>query len=116
MKYIFANCAQSIMTIFYSMLTYTSSGGVKMKSMIKEIFYGNICDEMIKPCAEVLNHYDKLADMQDALKEKLSSEHYELVVKMIDALEFKNCDQVAHYYAEGFKVGLRVGLECGNDA
>lgn len=82
-----------------------------IRSIIKEIHYGNVSHVNIKLSEVVSEHYGNLADMQDELKANLSPEQYEMVVKMIDAIEFKNCDEVAQHYAEGFKVCVLVGIE-----
>ncbi len=53
-----------------------------------------------------------LCDSYDELKKKLSPELFALHQKFVDALEGSWCDEVDFYFAEGFKLGLRLGFEC----
>ena len=58
---------------------------------------------------------DILCRISDELKEKLPPELFELHQKFIDALQNDLCDEVDFYFAEGFKLGLLIGVECMNE-
>lgn len=85
-----------------------------MKSMIKEIYSGNICGELIKMSTEEDKYYGTIVTIEEELKQKLSPELFALLEKFVDAIETKNSVEIEHHYAEGFKVGIRLGLECSD--
>lgn len=86
------------------------------KSVIKDIFHGfrghidtiNIPKEDKVKSGIICNTYDEL-------EEKLSPEHLKLHRKLIDALENDWAVDVDCYFAEGFKLGLLIGIECMED-
>lgn len=83
------------------------------RSAIKDIFNGfkgyretmNIPNESKKDLDVVCNTCDEL-------KEKLSPELFNLHQKFVDALESGWAEEVDFYFAEGFKLGVLIGIEC----
>lgn len=83
-----------------------------IKSAIKEIFDGEkgFRETMIMPKDE--EQSAKIYEMHERLKRTLSPRLYELHNKFVFALEEGWCKEIDFYFAEGFKLGLRVGVEC----
>ncbi len=85
------------------------------KSIIEEIFHGKIhIETMIMPeerrvfTAEVSDAYDKL-------KKELNEEQFALHDKCISALRAEFLEETDFYFAEGFKLGMRICMECMED-
>ena len=51
----------------------------------------------------------------DELQEKLSPELFELYERYTDASDDSWMDEIDFFFVEGFKLGLRVGIECIDD-
>ncbi len=82
------------------------------KSAIRNIFYGETgYNETAKIPKKNEKRIDKICDLEKELKNKLSPELFELHQKFIKLLEEDCCDEVEYYYGEGFKLGLRIGIE-----
>lgn len=81
------------------------------KSAIKDIFHGfrGHIESMDIPTDK--ENLAIVSDTYDELKEKLSPELINLHQKLIDALEGNWSDEVDFYFAEGFKLGLLIGIE-----
>ena len=83
------------------------------KSVILDIFMGNRGhNESIIMPDDWKKNTDKDNDVYDELKEKLSPELFKLLYKYTEGLEDSYCGQIDFYFVEGFKLGLRVGIEC----
>lgn len=85
------------------------------KSVINDIFHGFRGD------METMNRTNSeesskiVCQTYDELKEKLSPEMFTLHQKLVDALEDDWAEAVDFYFAEGFKLGLAIGVECMED-
>ena len=82
-------------------------------SVIKDIFNGfkGHIETMSMP-KEGREHIKTVCETYDELEHKLSPELLELYKKHTDALEGDWNEQVDFYFVEGFKLGLRIGVEC----
>jgi hypothetical protein len=86
------------------------------KSVILDIFNGNRGHiETMKMPKDNSEKGDKLCNTYDELKEKLSPETYKLHEKFVDELSRDYNNEVDFYFAEGFKLGLLIGIECMED-
>lgn len=83
------------------------------KSVILDIFHGvkGHMDTMTMPAGNKKNS-KVVCDTYDDLKEKLSPELFKLHQRFVDALECDWSDEVDFFFAEGFKLGLLIGVEC----
>lgn len=84
------------------------------KSVIKDIFngYRGCRDTMNMPKDFVKKNMGIVCDTYDELKEMLSPEVLILHQKFVDALEGNWSEELDFYFAEGFKLGLLIGIEC----
>lgn len=85
-----------------------------MKSAIKDIFHGfrGHMDTMQMPKEHFEVTGKKLCKISDEVKEKFSPESLKLHQKFVDMLQESNLEEIEFYFAEGFKLGLLIGLEC----
>ena len=58
-----------------------------------------------------LNLVDEQSQIYNALKETVPPEHLELIDKMMGVLNKTSMEELDGYYREGFKLGLRLGME-----
>ena len=86
------------------------------KSAILDIFNGfrghretmHMPKDSQKELGTVCNTYD-------VLKEKLSPDLLNLHQKLVDALESNWAEELDFFFAEGFKLGLLIGIECAEE-
>ena len=84
------------------------------KSAIKDIFHGFKGHmETMKIPESSRNNLTSVCNFYDELKGKLSPELLKLHQKFVDALENNWSEAVDFYFVEGFKLGLLIGVECG---
>lgn len=84
------------------------------KSVIKDIFYGfrGHRETMNMPKDIINDNMSIVCDTYDELKEKISPELLNLHQKLVDSLENEWSEEVDFYFAEGFKLGVLIGVEC----
>ena len=89
---------------------------MKKKSAIKEIFYGRkgVVDTILMP-KEHFKNKDKFNSLHEELSAKLSPELWELHKKAVDIIEDNIAEELEIYFAQGFKLGLQIGVECLED-
>ena len=86
------------------------------KSAIIDIFHGSKGHIESMPVPKnIKQSMETVCSAFDELKEKLSTEIFELHQKFVDALENSWADEVDFYFAGGFKLGLLVGIECAEE-
>lgn len=86
------------------------------KSIIKDIYYGERggC-ETIKESKEYWGFIEQAAKISGELTETLTEKQKELFKKLeLAEMEIESETAVAHF-AEGFKIGLLIGIECVED-
>ncbi len=82
-------------------------------SAIKEILSGlNDRRGDLRFTKEDKRELRRIIDLQNEIKQKLSPEDYELYTKLIDLLEERHGKKIDFSYEQGFKLGVRVGIEC----
>ncbi len=83
------------------------------QSAIKEIF-DRLEDkwENKRTERENMENLDTICAAEAELKKQLTPEQFALHKKFVDALELDFCEEVDFYFSEGFKLGLRIGMEC----
>jgi len=83
------------------------------KSAIKDIFHGRrgYIESMRKGELDAVNQ-KLLCNASDELQKRLSPELFALHEKYVEALDAEWSDITDFYFAEGFKLGLNVGMEC----
>jgi len=86
------------------------------KSPIMDIFHGfrgHI--ETIKAPKLSRGNLDIIIDAHNELKAKLCPEIFDIYKKYDEATSVNHCEETDHYFAEGFKLGLLIGIECMED-
>lgn len=87
------------------------------KSVIKDIFYGNRGNlETIKMTKEVENLYGVFSDAYDEFVKELTPQQLAILETCMEARENVLSEEIDVFYIEGFKLGLRIGIECMEDA
>jgi len=85
-------------------------------SAIMQIFYGEKGHfETIKQSVEESKLLDKVIEIEEELKKKLSPELLELYKKVSDVIDMLHSESSDNHFLEGFKLGLRVGMEANED-
>lgn len=86
-----------------------------MKSIIKEIFYGERGHfEKVKASAEYLKILGEIADKYEVVKKDLPEEkkkEFEEFCDLRDSIEVKTADD---HFIEGVKIGILLGIEACN--
>lgn len=83
-----------------------------MKSAINEIFRSAGCGfDSAASSAYDCGARDALNEKSAALEHALPPEHYAMHIEYVDALESVQAEEAERCFAEGFKMGLRLGLE-----
>jgi hypothetical protein len=86
------------------------------KSAIRDILYGyRGHHETIKVPRgeEYQRNIEILSDTYDELREKLSVEVFKVLERFTTAKDDIQCEESGCYFTEGFKLGILVGIECG---
>ena len=87
-----------------------------MKSIIKDIFYGNnTCFESMKMPESYFKKYDIFYNLLEEFKTTLNKEQNEMLNKILDANSDVDLESSEIYYKEGFKFGLLIGVECSEN-
>ncbi len=82
-------------------------------SAIKEIFYGAKGNkETMVLTKEIKNNIKSISEYYDKLKKSCSAKQMKLIEKFLDVYDNSLCDEINFYFTEGFKLGLRIGVEC----
>ena len=81
-------------------------------STIKDIFHGKkgSMDTMDVPPYKTARK--SMLNYENEFKKQLLPKQLELFDKIIYLYEQDLLDEVDHYFTEGFKLGLRIGVEC----
>lgn len=82
------------------------------KSAIKDIFHGVRGHIETMDLPKDNENASNLCDAYNELERNLSPEQLKLHQKVVDALEGDWSQEVDFYFAEGFKLGLLIGIEC----
>ncbi len=81
------------------------------KSTIGRLFLSDLSDEN-KMTASEHEILDKMSDAYDELTEALEINQKELLEKFIKERENLSFEENERFYSIGFKLGLRIGIEC----
>lgn len=82
-----------------------------MKSIIIDgILYGSISEEMSKATPDMSEKKDRLENFDEEIKKVFSTEQYLMVKKLYDYISECNLAECEHYFNEGIKIGLKLGL------
>ncbi len=85
-------------------------------SVIKDLFYGNGgYNEIIKNPKQKSKRLDKIIELEEELKNRLTPEQFKLHESFVDLIDKDSCDEADFYFVEGFKLGLLIGFECFDD-
>lgn len=82
-------------------------------SAIKQIFQD--ASNSMKLTEEERELLSVVSDTYDELLKELTPRQKQLHDKFIDAREDSFCEEMENIYKEGFKFGLRLGIECMDD-
>lgn len=83
-----------------------------IKSTINEIFRNADChSDSAKIVASDSGAHRLLEEKSAALEILLPAECHDAHTEFVDALESVHAEEAERYFAEGFKMGLRLGLE-----
>ncbi len=85
-------------------------------SVIKDVFNG------VKGNIEAMGFNNRsrgnlkdMADCYDKLKKRCSEKQIKLLDKFLEAYNRNYGDEIDFYFTEGFKLGLRIAVECFED-
>lgn len=83
------------------------------KSIIKQIFNGfkGTAEQMRLTEQERILARD-VSDAYDELKQRLTPEQLKFLNAFENAIEEEHIEELDHFYVEGFKLGLLIGIEC----
>lgn len=83
------------------------------KSIIEEIFMNNesLC-EQIKLTEEYKKRFDEAYDFYEQLCALLSDEQNKILENFVEAKMGESAEGELIHFKEGFKVGLRLAMEC----
>lgn len=82
------------------------------KSIILEMFDGERSSEFINATDKECKLYGVVSDVYDKLTARLSPRMLKLLKKYDAARDAAFNEEVRHFYAEGFKFGLLLAVEC----
>ncbi len=57
----------------------------------------------------------QVSDAYDKLKARFHGEQMKLIDEFLKVYDDNYCDEIDFYFAEGFKLGLQIGVECFED-
>ncbi len=82
-------------------------------SILKDLFHRvSECNDIIKNCKPNKERTNKICDLEDKLKKILTAKQFKLHEKFIDLIDEDYREEIDFYFAEGFKLGLKIGVEC----
>lgn len=82
-----------------------------MKSVIIDgILHGSISEQMSKVTPDMSEKKEKLAKFDEEVKCALTDDQYQMVKKLYDLISEYNLIECEHYFKEGMKIGLKLGL------
>ena len=83
-----------------------------MKSIIKELYLGNTATlESIKASKEYFRLIGEIVDISDILEKDFTDEQKTQFRKLLELSAGLELEQVCTHFAEGFKLGLNIGIE-----
>lgn len=86
-----------------------------MKSIIKQIFYGNKGHyETIKLTEKYKKMLNKVIIYDEKLRRGLTNKQLHLYQQTNDAIEELHNVSIDNHFVEGFKLGLLIGIECSD--
>ncbi len=86
------------------------------KSVISDIFYGvKGSQETMRMPQEHKERLRKVHEGYEQLKKQLSAADFSLHEQFVQAMEASFCEEIEFYFVEGFKLGLRIGMECAEE-
>lgn len=87
---------------------------MKHKSAILQILHGERGQFDLMPNRKTKEYHKWLNEqyrIYEKLKKNLTQEFIGTIDALVDAIEFKNLEELDGHYLEGFKFGLLIGLE-----
>ncbi len=86
------------------------------RSVIKDIFNGvKGSREGIGLARVNKDNLKELSDGYDKLKKRFNAKQIKHIDKFLEVYDKNFCDEVDLYFTEGFKLGLRIAIECFGD-
>jgi len=86
-----------------------------MKSMIKEIYYGNRGNtDAVKLSEQYTKLLSKAVDLREELEKEMTEEMKAKFGEFCDLLNESEAESSDCYYIEGVKVGILLGVEACN--
>lgn len=79
--------------------------------IVDYLLHGELDLKMSRATDESVRLIGIVSDAYDALLAVLTDEQKALLEKFKSALEDHQCEEVDHFFAEGFKAGVLMGLE-----
>lgn len=83
-------------------------------NILENLYYGNLCEYDRKIPPQIRPLQDKIANLYEEIKEKLSKEDFTLFEKFLDSYDDLQEKSIIDKYVRGFKTGLLIGLEAFN--
>lgn len=81
-------------------------------SVISDIFHGKRGrSDMVHPTQKMDNLTDKMEVLRKKFIEKLSEELIEEYTSLSELIIDYQCEEVDMFYVEGYKTGIRIGVE-----
>lgn len=83
-----------------------------MKSVIIDgILHGSISEQMSKITPDMSKKMDRLAKFDEEIKSVLTDDQYDMVKELYDLISVYSLAECEHYFKEGMKIGLKLGLD-----
>ncbi len=84
------------------------------KSVILDIFNGKRGDRetFVMPRDTENKNLEMVCETHEELQKKLTPKQFALLEKFANAQQADLCEEIDFYFVEGFKLGLRIGIEC----
>ena len=81
-------------------------------NILENLYYGNLCEYDRRIPNTIKPLQDKIANLHERVKEKLSNTDFALVEKFLDVYDEMQAKMLVDKYSRGFKTGLLIGIEC----
>ncbi len=82
-------------------------------SVIEDIFNGTKGHRDTMPLTKAhLNILKEVAGSYDKLKKRFSEKQLKEIEKFLRVYDKNYCEEIDFYFKEGFKLGLRIAVEC----
>ncbi|MCL2370292.1 MAG: hypothetical protein FWC80_03600 [Firmicutes bacterium] len=84
---------------------------MRNKNIFSQLYFGNPANERISRTPEYIKAGKETSKAFDDFRNNLSNEKQELLDKLYNLIMIENFEECFCNYAEGFKVGLLMGIE-----